>query len=101
MSMTDSAPAPDTLIERVRTLARSSMRVAQVASVDPLAIDPRDYQVLATALNDAATALAAREQEARALRDALREVDEILTEAGWHTDRGLLFRVRAALAAIP
>jgi hypothetical protein len=32
------------------------------------------------------------------VREALQEVDEILTEQGWHTDRGLLMRVRAALA---
>jgi hypothetical protein len=33
-----------------------------------------------------------------ALERQLREVDEALTEMGWHTDRGLLERVRSALA---
>ena len=33
------------------------------------------------------------------LREALAEVDETLTELGWHTDRGILMRVRSALAA--
>jgi hypothetical protein len=39
------------------------------------------------------------ERRSAALEEALREADEVLTEQGWHTDRGLLFRVRAALAS--
>ena len=33
------------------------------------------------------------------MADALQEADEILTGEGWHTDRGLLSRIRAARRA--
>lgn len=39
------------------------------------------------------------EADVALLRAQMQEVDEVLTDLGWHTDRGLLERVRAALAA--
>jgi hypothetical protein len=37
------------------------------------------------------------EGEIKRLRAVLKDADETLTEMGWHTDRGLLQRIRAAL----
>jgi predicted house-cleaning noncanonical NTP pyrophosphatase (MazG superfamily) len=48
--------------------------------------------------NAIARAAAAVERE-RVLREALSEADETLTEMGWHTERGLLGRIKAALSS--
>lgn len=40
-------------------------------------------------------------EERNRLREQLQEVDTVLTDIGWHTDRGLLMRVREALKGSP
>ena len=49
---------------------------------------------------DAAHDWDAAMRENERLREVLTEADEALTEMGWHTDRGLLQRIRAALGDV-